>query len=307
MGNDVIIEARGLFKEYNSHRAVNGIDFSVLKGECYGFLGPNGAGKTTTMSMIICYSPITRGTISVFGLDVSRYPRRIKQKIGVIPQETNLDPDLTVYENLIVYARYFGVPKKVAKNRADELLNFVQLSDRREEVILKLSGGMKRRLLIARALINKPELIILDEPTTGLDPQARHLIWQKLRGLKDRGTTMLLSTHYMEEAAQLCDRLAIMDQGNIVAEGPPHELINKFVGTGVIEIRSDDEESDHILDNLKEYEFSFERAADTLYLYSRECGTLVRRIKDIRDKQVVCRPATLEDVFLKLTGRDLKE
>jgi lipooligosaccharide transport system ATP-binding protein len=307
MGTDVIIEARGLFKEYNSHRAVNGIDFSVLKGECYGFLGPNGAGKTTTMSMIICYSPITKGTISVFGLDVSRYPRRIKEKIGVIPQETNLDPDLTVYENLIVYARYFGIPKKVAKNRADELLNFVQLSDKREEVILKLSGGMKRRLLIARALINNPELIILDEPTIGLDPQARHLTWQKLRGLKDRGTTMLLSTHYMEEAAQLCDRLAIMDQGNIITEGPPHQLINEFVGTGVIEIRSDDEESDHILDNLKEYEFSFERAADTLYLYSRECGTLERRIKDIRDKRVVCRPATLEDVFLKLTGRDLKE
>lgn len=304
---DVVIEAKDLVKEYNSHLVVKDINFSVCKGECFGFLGPNGAGKTTTMSMIICYTPITKGNITVFGLDVSRYPRKIKRKIGVIPQETNLDPDLTVFENLMVYARYFNIPRKVASNKVEELLSFVQVSDKRDEVILRLSGGMKRRLLIARALINDPELIILDEPTIGLDPQARHLIWQKLRQLKAHGTTMLLSTHYMEEAAQLCDRLAIMDQGQIIAEGNPKHLITEFVGTEVIEIRSDDQEGNQILDSLKEHEFSFERTADTLYLYSREGGRLVQKIKEVKDERIVYRPATLEDLFLKLTGRELKE
>ncbi|HIC91035.1 MAG TPA: ATP-binding cassette domain-containing protein [Syntrophaceae bacterium] len=304
---DVVVEARNLVKEYNSHRVVKGINFSVCKGECFGFLGPNGAGKTTTMSMIICYTPITKGNVTVFGLDVGRYPKKVKQKIGVIPQETNLDPDLTVFENLMVYARYFNIPKKVARNRVKELLSFVQLSDKRDEVILRLSGGMKRRLLIARSLINDPELIILDEPTIGLDPQARHLIWQKLRQLKAHGTTMVLSTHYMEEAAQLCDRLAIMDQGQIIAEGSPNHLITEFVGTEVIEIRSDGQESNYILDSLKEHQFSFERAADTLFLYSREGGRLVQKIKEVKDERIIYRPATLEDVFLKLTGRELKE
>ena len=304
---DYVIRAEGLTKQYNGREVVCSIDFSVKEGECFGFLGPNGAGKTTTMRMITCYSPLTRGHLSVFGLDVMRHPREIQGRIGVVPQENNLDPDLTVYENLMVYARYFDIPRRVARERARELLEFVQLSERRDEKIPNLSGGMKRRLLVARSLINEPELTILDEPTTGLDPQARHLIWQKLRWLKSQGVTMVLTTHYMEEAAQLCDRLVIMDLGSILTEGSPKELVDKYVGREVVELRLKGDEEGEVFNRLRGMDFSFERAGDVLFIFSEDGDALLSRIMGMEDVEFLHRHATLEDVFLKLTGRELRE
>ena len=222
---EYIIEARGLYKEYSGYPAVKHIDFTVERAECFGFLGPNGAGKTTTMNMVQGYVTITGGTLRIFGMDVRGNERKIKARLGVVPQENNLDPDLSVIENLRVYARYFDIPKAEAQRRAESLLEMMSLSDKKDEKITKLSGGMKRRLMVARALINESDLIMLDEPTTGLDPQARHLIWQKLRALKREGRTMVLTTHYMEEAAHLCDRIVVMDEGKILALGTPAELI----------------------------------------------------------------------------------
>jgi lipooligosaccharide transport system ATP-binding protein len=226
-----IVVAKGLVKEYNSLRAVNCIDFIIHRGECFSFLGPNGAGKTSVMKLIYCYMPPTDGQLHVFGLDVRRHAPEIKARIGVMPQENNLDPDLSVMENLLVYARYFGIKKKEAIKRAEELLEFVGLSDRAKTNVERLSGGMKRRLVLARALINKPELLILDEPTTGLDPLSRRQVWEMIKREQQRGRTLILSTHYMEEAQLLSDRVAIMDSGRIVETGSPEELTNKYGGT----------------------------------------------------------------------------
>jgi lipooligosaccharide transport system ATP-binding protein len=225
------VTARGLTKDYGPLRAVDAIDFDIEKGECFGFLGPNGAGKTTVMGVIHCFMPPTAGEVRVFGIEVRENPSLIKSRIGVMPQDESLDPDLTVFENLIVYARYFDIPKKISTPAASELLGFVELSERARSPIKDLSGGMKRRLLLARALINNPELLILDEPTVGLDPHSRHAVWDKLQTLKAKGTTLLLTTHYMEEAEKICDRVAIMDSGKIVTIDTPSHLIGGHGGT----------------------------------------------------------------------------
>src|SRR5688572_8182252 len=227
--SESLVHARGLTKRYaNGFTAVDGVDFDVRPGKAFGFLGPNGAGKTSTMRMIACSSPVTEGTLSVIGMDPRTQAREIKSKLGVVPQTDNLDAELTVRENLEMYARYFDITREVARQRTDELLEFVQLAERAEDQVDPLSGGMKRRLTIARALINEPDLIILDEPTTGLDPQARHLLWERLYRLKQRGATLIITTHYMDEAEQLCDRLVVMDKARIVAEGSPRDLIARF-------------------------------------------------------------------------------
>jgi lipooligosaccharide transport system ATP-binding protein len=304
---ETVIEAEWLTKKYGDREAVRGIDFTVMGKECFGFLGPNGAGKTTTINMTLCFTPKTSGTLKVFGMNVDTNPREIKAKIGVVPQEDNLDTDLTVFENLMVYARYFGVPKKTAFKRAEELLNFMQLLDRRNEKLNVLSGGMKRRLLIARALINDPELLMLDEPTTGLDPQARHLIWQKLRGLKKIGVTMILTTHYMEEAAQLCDRLVIMDFGKILTEGDPAKLIHEHVGSEVLEIRVDGVNLESLYERLNSFELTYEKAGDTVLVFSNGSDIPVSEIINTKKDIFVHRAASLEDVFLRLTGRELRD
>jgi len=302
-----LVEARNLTKHYGNLEVVKGIHFRVGEGECFGFLGPNGAGKTSTVNMIYGYSPMTAGEITVMGRDIRKYLRQIKAQIGVVPQENNLDPDLTVKANLLVYARYFDIPKKEAARRTDELLEFMQLKEKAKAKIMQISGGMKRRLVIARSMINRPRLLILDEPTTGLDPQARHLIWQNLRTLKRHGTTMILTTHYMEEAAQLCDRLVIMDRGTIVAQGSPRELVEAHVGDDVIELRVNEEIGGHILGLLNSHHFIHERVGDTLYLFSKSGEGLLQRVLEINGEDVIHRPATLEDVFLRLTGRELRD
>jgi lipooligosaccharide transport system ATP-binding protein len=303
-----VIIARGLTKRYGSLNAVKGIDFAIEAQECFGFLGPNGAGKTTTMRMIYGFSPVTEGELHVLGKDVQSEIRAIKQQIGVIPQEDNLDPDLKVLQNLLVYARYFDIPKTIARERAREALELLQLWERRDAFIKELSGGMKRRLIIARALINRPDLLIADEPTTGLDPQARHLVWQKLRQLKSRGVTLVLTTHYMEEAAQLCDRLAIMDQGKILDVGTPQALISKHVRPEVFELQLSDGARDQLSNRLRELPVQVEEAGDTLYAYTND-GQKVRAELDMVAgiQRLVQRQATLEDVFLKLTGHALAE
>ncbi|MEK6589295.1 MAG: ATP-binding cassette domain-containing protein [Nitrospinota bacterium] len=307
MFENEIITARNLTKLYGPLTAVDRISFSIQRGECYGFLGPNGAGKTTTIRMIHCFSPMTNGELSVDRMDVRKEQRKIKEIMGVVPQEENLDPDLRVLKNLIVYARYFNIPKREAEERAIELLNFLQLKDKMNSLIKELSGGMKRRLLIARSLMNNPKILIMDEPTTGLDPQARHLIWQRLRLLKKNGITMILTTHYMEEASQLCNRVAIMDKGKILLEGEPRKLVEDEIGTEVIEIRLEDENQEMILEQLKKFKFVHEIAGDTLYLFPNNGKELLHSILDIRHTYLLHRPATMEDLFLRLTGRELRE
>lgn len=303
----VVIEARKLVKRYGDQEALKGIDFDILEGECFGFLGPNGAGKTTTIRMIYCYTPLTSGRLSVFGMNVAEQPRRIKAAIGVVPQENNLDPDLTVLENLLVYARYFDIPRRAAARRAGQLLEFVHLTDKSASLIPQLSGGMKRRLMLARALMNQPRLLILDEPTTGLDPQARRLIWQKLRELKAAGTTIVLTTHYMEEAAQLCDRLVIMDRGKILVEGRPDELVEELVGTDCIEMDLQAGEKERALKRLLGLSCSVEFTGDTLQVFSRNGQEVWQQLMDLKYSRLLRRRATLEDLFLKLTGRALRE
>ncbi|MCJ7699442.1 ABC transporter ATP-binding protein, partial [Candidatus Bathyarchaeota archaeon] len=240
MASDTLIEAQNLTKKYDDFVAVDNIDFQVYKGECVGFLGPNGAGKTTTIKMIHCVLPPFSGSLAIAGMSVSSKPREIKKMIGVAPQEDNLDPDFTVLQNLLVYARYFDIPKPVALKRSEELLKFIQLEEKRGVIIGQLSTGMKRRLILARALINEPQILLLDEPTTGLDPQARHLIWDKIHTLKRQGVTIILTTHYMDEAAALCDRTLIMDKGKIVETGKPAELVKKHIGEDVLDIEYDE-------------------------------------------------------------------
>ena len=304
-----IIYARGLLKRFGELVAVDGIDFSVAKGECFGMLGPNGAGKTSTIRMITCVSPLTAGELFVDGMDVRTEGRRIKANLGVVAQEENLDPDLTVLQNLAVYARYYNIPIPEARRRADELLELFQLRDRRGEIVDNLSGGMKRRLIVARALINQPRILVLDEPTTGLDPQARHMVWQKLRYLQSQGITMLLTTHYMEEAAHICDRLMVMHRGRILAEGPPKELIQRHVGRQVLELSLDDGRRQAALDVLhRRDDLRLEDVESVLYVYgqAQEWEPLLEELALVGEG-VRLREATLEDVFLQLTGRGLEE
>lgn len=308
-----IIQARGLIKRFKDITAVAGIDFSVETQECYGFLGPNGAGKTSTIKMISCLSPPTRGELLVAGKDVRRDGRAIKSTIGVVPQEDNLDPDLSVVANLMVYARYFDMPKALARERALEVLELFQLTERQNSRIDELSGGMKRRLIVARALIHQPSILILDEPTTGLDPQARHLVWQKLRYLKAQGITIVLTTHNMEEAAHLCDRVAIMDQGRIMAEGVPSALVSSHINGPVAEVHLDPSQKEAMLARLRAQsaggpgnDIVIEDLGDVLYLFGYDGADLTASAAGLGHK-LVLRPATLEDVFLRLTGRELRQ
>jgi len=300
-----LILAEGLTKRFGEFVAVDGIDFKVDKGELFGFLGPNGAGKTTTMKMIQCVIPKTSGRIEIAGMKVEGHEREIKGLLGVAPQEINLDPDFTTMKNLLVYSRYFDIPKEEAEARAKNLLEFMQLWDKRDVSIDKLSGGMKRRLLIARALVNNPQILILDEPTVGLDPQARHLIWDKLKSLKLEGVTIVLTTHYMEEAAQLCDRIVIMNYGKIIARGVPAELVRRYAGSTVVEAVNDPKVIE-CLKRMKKEEY--EIVGDTIYIYTdRPRKVVPALIKVCKIAKVAAREATLEDVFLKLTGRALRE
>ena len=301
------ILARKLTKRFGPLVAVDGIDFEVGVGECFGFLGPNGAGKTTTIRMIHAVIPITSGELIVLGRRVDHEPAAVKRRLGVVPQEENLDPDLTPGENLVVFARYFDLPRAEARRRAADLLEFVGLSSRATSHLDELSGGMKRRLLIARALLNQPELLVLDEPTTGLDPQARHLVWQRLRTLKAQGVTQVLTTHYMDEAAQLCDRVALMDSGRILRQGRPADLVRAEVGDEVIEVRGDDALHRAVVATVDGKSLRWEKAGDTLYLYCREGRELLPILSRLRPSHLLHRPASLEDLFLKLAGRSLQE
>ena len=299
--------AKGLKKTYGDFEAVKGVDFEVYRGECFGFLGPNGAGKTTTMKMIYGVAVPTDGELKVAGLDVRRFEREVKRRIGVVPQENNRDEDLKVMENLLVYGRYFDLPRKVVRQRADELLEFVQLSEKSDAQVEQLSGGMKRRLLIARALINDPHLVVLDEPTTGLDPQARHLVWNKLRELASQGKTLILTTHYMDEAAQLCDRLCIMEGGRFISEGTPRDLISEHVSPEVLEFRASADALEKLAPVVENGVDAVERLGETLLVYTSDSDAVTQKVKEsgISVENVLYRYATLEDVFLKLTGRRL--
>jgi lipooligosaccharide transport system ATP-binding protein len=301
------VEARQLTKVFGDTTAVDGISFDVHDGECFGLLGPNGAGKTTTIRMMTCSSPITSGELHVQGYDVSREPRAVKSRIGVVPQEENLDPDLPVRKNLEVYARYFGLPKEVVASRVADQLAFFELEGRAQSPVDTLSGGMRRRLLIARALIHEPGLLVLDEPTVGLDPQARHLVWEQLRLLRERGVTLLLTTHYMDEAAQLCDRIVVMHHGTILAEGSPRALVSQYAGERVLELRLPSAERSALLAEAGTNGADLEAYGDVAYLFGNEDALvpIAHRIDD--DDRGLLRPANLEDVFLRLTGRDLIE
>ena len=299
-----MISAGNLTKSYGTFTAVDGVSFSVRKGEIFGFLGPNGAGKTTTMRMIQCVSPRSGGTLTVFGLDPNKHPAEIKRRIGVVPQETNLDPDFTCEGNLLTFARYFDIPAPLARQRTDELLAFVQLLEKRNVTIEKLSGGMKRRLILARALVNSPELLILDEPTIGLDPQARHLVWERLKMLQTQGSTIVLTTHYLDEAARLCDRLVIMDNGRILEEGAPLDLVRRHAGEEIVEV----DKTDTVITCLKGLDVPFEVAGDMVLVSTDRAHDLARILLErCRPTKMLTRPATLEDVFLKLTGRRLRD
>ncbi len=300
-----ILAAKNLTKRYGELIALDGIDFKVLPGECFGFLGPNGAGKTTTVRMICAAGPITSGSLRVFGKEITNHQREIKAEIGVCPQDINLDSDFSVFKNLIVFARYFGIDAERAREKAEELIRFFQLEEKRDQKIENLSGGLKKRLLVVRALINDPRLVILDEPTAGLDPQARHQIWDKIRELKKAGKTILLTTHYMEEASSLCDRLVIMDRGKIVERGTPAQLIDSYIGSGVVEI---DGLTPDVEDYLVKSAVPFEFHEGRVYIYTDNGHELLAAISgNMPAGHVVLRQSTLEDVFLKLTGRQLRE
>ena len=304
---DSLVEARGLTKKFDDFTAVDGIDFDIKQGEAFGFLGPNGAGKTSTMRMIMTVSPITEGEMTVFGLDPTTQGRGIRQRIGVVPQEDNLDLELTVGENLYVYGRYHDMSKADIMPRIEELLEFAQLSDRRDSQVEPLSGGMKRRLTIARALINDPDLVILDEPTTGLDPQARHLLWDRLYRLKREGATLIITTHYMDEAEQLCDQLVVMDEGKIVAEGSPRQLIEEYAPREVVELRFHDGQKDDVVLKLDGLAARSEVLADRVLLYTDDADETQNGLhsRGVHPQEVLVRRSTLEDVFLRLTGRQL--
>ncbi len=310
-----LIEAQGLTKQFGAFTAVDGIDFDVQPGEVFGFLGPNGAGKSSTMRMIGCVSPVTSGQLSVLGLDTASSGAEIRSRLGVVAQSDNLDGELTVWDNLFVYGRYFGLPRDVITRRATELLDFVQLTERRSDRVDPLSGGMKRRLAIARALINTPELVLLDEPTTGLDPQARHLVWERLYRLKADGVTLVLTTHYMDEAEQLCDRLVIMDRGRIVAEGSPRELVQRHATREVVELRfAQPAQRSAAVETVRAGAHGaverVEELADRVLLYTDDgdvAAASVDAVETLGATSVLVRRSSLEDIFLLLTGRTLDE
>ncbi|MGH3137292.1 MAG: ABC transporter ATP-binding protein [Gaiellaceae bacterium] len=304
-----LIQARGLVKRFGDLAAVDGIDFDLQRGEAFGFLGPNGAGKTSTMRMIGCVSPVTEGSLRVFGLDPARDGVKIRGRLGVVPQQDTLDMELTVRENIVIYGRYFGLPRKALGARADELLEFVELTERANDKVEPLSGGMKRRLTIARSLVNDPEVMLLDEPTTGLDPQARHVVWDRLYRLKRQGVTLVLTTHYMDEAEQLCDRLVVMDKGKIVAEGSPRELIERYSTREVVELRFDDSRPDDFSYWTDGLVSRVESLPDRVLLYTDDGDAASHQLHErgLVPESVLVRRSTLEDVFLHLTGRSLIE
>lgn len=302
----IAISAQNLTKRYKELVAVNGVSFAITEGECFGFLGPNGAGKTSTMKMITCVSPINGGELLVDGKDVRTNQRDIKRVLGIVSQSDSLDPDLSVIQNLQSYARYFNLPKEEAKRQTWEALELFQLKDKAYQKPDELSGGMRRRLLIARSLLHGPKILVLDEPTTGLDPQSRLLVWDKLVYLKAQGITILLTTHNMEEAAYLCDRLVVMDNGNILVEGSPDELIKSHVGEQVVEVKVRQAEKMGLMEMLSVEGFKFEDMGDSVFLYS-ENGPLHKEDITLDGYQVTQRPGNLEDVFLRLTGRGLRE
>ncbi|MEE9472626.1 MAG: ABC transporter ATP-binding protein [Acidimicrobiia bacterium] len=301
-----LVIAESLTKRFDDLTAVDSVDFEIHPGESFGFLGPNGAGKTSTMRMIATVSPVTSGTLSVFGLDPAADGRQIRGRLGVVPQEDNLDLELTVAENLYIYGRYHDMARPKIKDKIEELLDFAELTARRDSQVEALSGGMKRRLTIARALINEPDLVILDEPTTGLDPQARHLLWDRLYRLKQQGATLIISTHYMDEAEQLCDRLVVMDKAKIVAEGSPRALIEEYAPREVVELRIHNG-MEAAIERLVELAPRIEPLADRVLVYTDDAD---RTLKEVHDQGIVTdsalvRRSTLEDVFLRLTGRAL--
>lgn len=300
-----IIEVNHLIKKFKDVTAVNDISFGVRKGEFFGLLGPNGAGKTTTIRMLYGFSPPSDGSIRVFDLDITKDWRKIKARIGICQQDNTLDPDLTVEQNLLIFAGYFYIPSKMAKERCRELLQFFALTHKKDARVMELSGGMARRLILARALINDPDLLILDEPTTGLDPQSRHQVWEKLEALKLKGLTVLLTTHYMEEAAQLCDRLVIVDHGKILVDGSPAELIARHAGGQVIEVEGAEPA---LMDYVKANRVEHDDLGDRIIVYTSEGLTPHDAIRDnFCSEKCVYRSSTLEDVFLRLTGRELRE
>jgi lipooligosaccharide transport system ATP-binding protein len=306
MEQETLVEAKNLTKKFGDLTAVDNINFKISKGESFGFLGPNGAGKTTTIKMIQSVSPLTAGTLTIAGMDVTTHARKIKSIVGVSPQEDNLDPDFTTFQNLTVYARYFDIPKNKARKKAEELIKFMQLEEKRNVVITSLSGGMRRRLILARALMNEPQILILDEPTTGLDPQARHLIWTKIKNLQKQGTTVILTTHYMDEAAQLCNRIVIMDYGKIIEEGKPQHLVKKHVGEEVLEVLN----SEEAMECLKKLfpDSRIDVIGDKIQIFANKPrGILAKIIEETFFKGALIRDSNLEDVFLKLARRSLKD
>jgi lipooligosaccharide transport system ATP-binding protein len=304
-----LIVARGLTKRFGTFTAVDGVDFDVHAGEVFGFLGPNGAGKTSTMRMIAAVSPVTSGTLRVLDRDPSVEGPAIRARIGVVPQENNLDEELSVVDNLFIYGRYFGLPRAQVRARIDELLDFAQLSERANDRVTVLSGGMKRRLVIARALINDPVLVLLDEPTTGLDPQARHLVWDRLRSLTQQGVTLLLTTHYMDEAEQLCDRLVVMSDARIVADGSPRDLIVEHAGREVLELRFAPGRLDGAIAGVRGVGVRQEALADRVIIFGDDAEQLTAAVleRGVEAESMMVRRASLEDVFLRLTGRALIE
>jgi lipooligosaccharide transport system ATP-binding protein len=306
MSPSVIVDAAHLAKSYNGKMVVKGISFSIKKGECCGILGPNGAGKTTTMRMLIGHTKADKGSLEVLGLPIPEMARQMRLSVGIVPQVDNLDPDFSVSENLYSYGRYFGYSRKALEPRVQKLLEFASLKDKADSRVQSLSGGMKRRLTLARSLINKPDLLILDEPTTGLDPQARQLIWQQLRQLQKEGLTIIITTHYMEEAERLCDRIIVMDKGEILADSRPESLIEEQIEPHVLEVHGEDVDKWHKTLKL-ETGTRYEQIGETQFYYGSDLKELIENLDGWGGLRYLYRPANLEDVFLKLTGRDLRD
>jgi lipooligosaccharide transport system ATP-binding protein len=304
-----LIVVKNLVKQFGDFTAVNGINFSVKQGESFGLLGPNGAGKSSTMRIIGATSQRTSGEVLILGKDPEQAGPQIRAHLGVVPQQDNLDEELTCAENLYIYGRYFGLPKTTVKNKLDELLEFAQLLDKKNSKVKSLSGGMKRRLTIARALVSDPDILMLDEPTTGLDPQARHILWDRLFRLKEKGVTLLITTHHMDEAEQLCDRLMVMDKGEIMAEGSPSELIKKYSTKEVLEVRFGSDRNSQMVEQLQSFADRLEELPDRLLLYTESGEELLAKIvaANIHPNTSLVRRSSLEDVFLRLTGRSLIE
>ena len=307
--SEELIVARGLTKKFGDFTAVDGIDFSVYRGESFGLLGPNGAGKSTTMRIIGATSQRTSGDISILGKDPEKFGPQIRAHLGVIPQKDNLDEQLSVTENLYIYGRYFGLSNKFIKGKIDELLEFAQLEEKRDAKVESLSGGMKRRLTIARALVSDPDILMLDEPTTGLDPQARHILWDRLFRLKEKGVTLVITTHFMDEAEQLCERLIVIDRGKIMAEGSPADLIKRYSSKEVLEVRFGSDNNETIADKLRDKCDRLEVLPDRILMYAEDAEhTLEEIMRDnLHPKTSLVRRSSLEDVFLRLTGRTLIE